>query len=426
MLRKLRLLAALLVLPVVALNAMGLTQALAAPAKQAGPQTFTVYMGHEIFTEAGEKSSWQADRFYPESITINAGDSIVWKHDAGVEPHTVTLTGPDNKVPELALPPAGSPPRLEVNPMILLPQGPAEYDGSAYVNSGIIAADIPGPKEYKLTFTKPGTYRFFCAIHAGQAPDGSIVGMVGEVTVQEVGSALPKTPEQVEADAKAMMSADEQAAAQAEPEANRQAVSSKPGPNGTTIYHVNTGYQIPAGNMGAVLDYMRFSPEDIRINVGDTVEWSSPTPTNFHDVVFGEEPESILIEPQPSGPPKGFLNPDAFMPAGGTTYSGNGLYSSGIINGPQGPPFPGAVTSYSLTFSQPGRYEYVCALHYHNGMQGYVTVQAMTGGGGQPGMPRTGSSSGWLWALGSLAGALVLLAGIALRVRRSHRSGESF
>ena len=113
------------------------------------------------------------------------------------------------------------------------------------------------------------------------------------------------------------------------------------------------------------------------------------------------------------------------MPVGGTTHTGTGVYGSGIINGPQGPPFPGAVTSYSLTFSQPGRYEYVCALHYHNGMDGHVTVQAMTTGGGQPGMPRTGSPTEWLLALGSVAGALILLAGMALRVRRARRFGKS-
>ena len=418
-LKRTRLAIALLLLPALLVSMVGARYVSAAPAQQAVPHTFTAYMGNEIFTEPGEKSSWQAWRFYPENITVNAGDLIAWKHNGGVEAHTVTLLGPVNKVPDFPLPPAGSPPRIEANPLVVLPQGPAEYDGSAYVNSGVVSSDIPGPKEYKLTFTKPGTYIFLCQVHGGQAPDGTLVGMVGQVTVQSAGSALPKTPAQVEADAKAMMSADETAAAQAEPDAKEQAVSSKPGPNGTMVHHVNTGYQLPVGTLGAVLDYMRFTPENIEINVGDTVEWSSSTPTGFHNVVFGEEPDALQIEPQPAGPPKVFLNTDVFAPVGAKVHTGTGVYSSGILTGPQGPPFPGAGTTYSLKFNQPGRFEYVCALHYHNGMDGRVVARAVTSGGAQPGMPSTGSPLDWLMASAAVASALVLFAGMVLRMRRS-------
>jgi plastocyanin len=420
-----RLAVALFVLPALFLWTVGARYVSAAPARQAGPQTFTAYLGHEIFTEPGQKSSWQAWRFYPENITVNAGDTIVWKHNGGVDPHTVSFLGPDNKVPDFALPPTGSPPKVEVNPSVVLRQGAAEYDGTAYANSGVMASDIPGPKEYELTFTKPGTYKFICLVHAWQLPDGTILGMQGQLTVQAEGSPLPQTPGQVEADAKAMMSADEKAATQAEPEAKKQAVSSSPGPNGTMVHHVNSGYQLRVGTLGGVLDYMRFSPKEIEISVGDTVEWSGARPTSFHNVIFGDEPDVLLIEPQAAGPPKVFANPSVFGPMGSKLHMGTGVYSSGILNGPEGLPSPGSVTNYSLTFSQPGRFEYVCGVHYHNGMDGYVVVRAITGGGGQPGMPNTGSPLDWLMAPAAVASALVLLAGIALRMRRIRRMVQS-
>src|SRR5437868_1698926 len=101
MIRKLRLLGALFILPWLLIATFGARFVNAAPAGAA--QTWTVTMGHEVFTEAGEKSSWQIDRFYPETLTIVAGDSITFKHDAGVEPHTVGLLGPDNKLPDFAI-----------------------------------------------------------------------------------------------------------------------------------------------------------------------------------------------------------------------------------------------------------------------------------------------------------------------------------
>lgn len=414
--------AALLVMPMLAMSVAGIRPAVAAPAGQpAGAQTFNALMGNEIFTEEGEKSTWQAIRFYPENITINAGDSINWKHNSGVEPHTVTLLGADNKAPQTFIPPTGpgpngGPPKIEINPMVGLPSGGNTYDGSTYVNSGIISADTPGPKEYKLTFSKAGTYKFLCMIHAGQLPDGTLVGMVGSITVQAAGGTLPKTPAQVEAEAASMIAADEAAAMAEEPMAKESSVSSKPGPNGTMIHHVNTGYQLAVGELGAILDYERFSPEEIAISVGDTVEWSSPTPHSFHDVIFGDEPEAILIEPQTAGPPKMFVNPAVAFPMGPNVHDGTGVYGSGDMIGPEDQPRPGTVTSYSLTFSQPGRFEYICAYHYANGMDGTVTVAARTGG--EPGMPTTGGGESALPLLALLAGLLLASVGVGLRMRK--------
>lgn len=418
--------ASLVVMPLLALSVAGIRPAAAEPASQAGPQTFNALLGNEIFTVEGDKSTWQAARFYPESITINAGDSISWKSNSGVDPHTVTLLGADNKFPQVFLPPTGpgeggGPPNIEINPQAAFATGGNSYDGSTYVNSGIISSDVPGPKNFALTLTKPGTYKFLCLIHSAQLPDGTIVGMQGSVTVQPAGSALARNPAQVLADAEAMAAADKDAAIAAEPEAKKVAVSPRPGPNGTTVYRVNTGYQLSVGELGAWLDYERFSPEDINIRVGDTVEWASPTPRNFHDVVFGEEPDAFIIQPQPAGPPRVFLNGLAAVPVGPNVHTGTGLYTSGNIVGPEDPPDQG-VSSYSLTFSQPGRFEYICAYHYSNGMDGAVVVAARTGetpggDGSIPGMPTTGNGDSTMLILVLASGLLLASTGVGLRLR---------
>jgi plastocyanin len=419
--RKLRWGAAAILLPALLLSLVGpfTTAAAAAPGAQTGAQTWSALTGAEIFTEPGEKSSWQAFKFYPASITINAGDTITWKHNSGVEPHTVTFLGPDGKRPEDIIPegpPQGNqPPRLMLAPNVAFATGGNSYDGSAYVNSGVIAAGQPGPQEFGVTFPKAGTYNYICVLHSVQLPDGTILGMKATVVVQAAGSTLAKTPAQVMADAEAAIDADEAMAAGLEPEAKK--VSSRPGDNGTTIYTANAGFVSPDGS----LHYMRFAPPEAAITVGDTIEWITPGPTTgFHTVTFGDEPEFLLIEPQPSGPPKVVLNP-LFLPAGDAMYEGSGYHNSGPIF-PSDPPPGLGVLKYSLTFTEPGRYEYICITHYLNGMDATVTVGS-TGGGPVPGMPTTGSGLDiaiWLAIAG--LGFFLAATGLALRFRRSGRT----
>jgi len=49
--------AAVLVMPMLVMSVAGAHSTNAAPAQQAGAQTFNATVGHEIFTEEGEKSS---------------------------------------------------------------------------------------------------------------------------------------------------------------------------------------------------------------------------------------------------------------------------------------------------------------------------------------------------------------------------------
>ncbi len=236
------------------------------------------------------------------------------------------------------------------------------------------------PQDYSLTFTEAGTYPYLCIVHTHPGADGTPEGMLGVVTVQPAGTPYPQTQAQIDAAAGAQLATDTRMATQAEPAATQ--VTAAPGPGGTTTYNVNVGY----GDM--LMDYMRFAPSELTIAQGDTVVFTQRAPGAPHTVTFasgGAEPDLVLPEPQPGGPPKLVLNPAVLNPAGGRVYSGAGYFNSGWLNGTTNPA-PGP-RSYALTFDTPGRFEYYCVLHDDQGMVAHITVQARAA---MPGLPNTG------------------------------------
>jgi plastocyanin len=367
-------------------------------AAQTGPTTWTVLVGGEAQISQqpeGPAGAWQFMRFYPETITINAGDTVVWKLNSA-EFHTVTFPAPGEQAPAFLVPEGGDSQRLIANPLVAFPQGGATYDGTAYTNSGLLMRAPQSPQEFKLAFDKPGDYAYLCAVHTM---------MKGHVIVQEAGKAYPKTQAQYDAEAKAQLADDTAAAAKME--AGASTATTKPGPNGTTVYQVKIG----AGD--GMMAWMRFGPTNLTIHVGDTVEWVQNDVETPHTVTFTsgqKEPEDILTEPQASGPPKLVFNPEVAAPAGGATYSGTGFFNSGLLQGTMSP-IPGP-RNYSLVFDQPGTYNYVCALHDGMGMVGTITVVAQ---GAPITLPVTGGRYPYdlplpfgMLALVALAGALVV------------------
>ncbi len=405
---------------VLALLLMGLTggrsgTASAASNNQAGsPQTWTVLVGGQgeiEQTEHGPAGAWQFMKFYPNRITVNAGDTIVWKLNAA-EIHNVIFPPPGQNYVPFVTPQGGPPPELVVNPLGVVSTGGPTYDGSAAASSGSISMAPPGVQEYRLTFTKAGSFNYLCSIHSTQLPNGQVEGMLGNVTVQTAGTAYPRTQAQIDAEAQAAIAADAQTALGAEAQA-KQVAPPEAGPNGAMIYHGNMGYDF--GDFG----YMRFSPTDFTIHVGDTIEWmqtSAVTPHTLTLLSGGKEPDLVMVTPQAAGPPKFTINPQILAPAGGASYNGTGFYSSGFINGTQDPA-PGPRT-YHLTFTKAGTYEYVCMLHDTLGMTGHVTV---LGAGSMPGMPRTGYGD-VLPVVAGWSALMLLLAGLTLRRRAARRA----
>ena len=412
-----RLLTSLLMLPALLVAAVGSAPAMAAPAAQAGAQTWNVLAGGESAPEPGPEhpsSAWTYTRFYPDKITVHVGDTIVWKLNS-MEIHQVVFPAPGQVYLPFIQPDPSNPQGQMLNPLVAFPQGGQTYDGTALTGSGLLGAPPTNTKEYKLTFTKAGTFDYLCPMHSSQLPDGSVAGMTGSVTVLAADQALPKTPAQVDSDAQVAISADNQAAKAAEPQA-KQVAAPSPGPNGTTIYHGNIGWD------NGPMSYMRFYPTDFTVHVGDKIEWTQTSNQTPHTVSLfsGQaEPPMFVTQEQQGGPPKILFNPDALAPAGGSSYDGTGTSNSGFMPGKQDPA-PGPRT-YSLTFTKPGTYEYICVLHDEMGMNGHITVLPANGSGGSssPGMPRTGSGAqdtSLLFA-GVAAGTLLVLCGLFL-VRR--------
>jgi len=120
-------------------------------------------------------------RFSRQPLVVTRGTTVMWTMRDPFEIHTVTFTS-GQKPPEFVLPqpqPQGLP-KLLLNPKVVAPTPQKAYDGTGYVNSGILfPAGAPGnlPHSYSLTFTKPGRYEYWCAVHAPE-------GMKGEVIVK--------------------------------------------------------------------------------------------------------------------------------------------------------------------------------------------------------------------------------------------------
>ena len=115
------------------------------------------------------------DAFFPRHLTIHTGDTVVWTGGF----HTVTL-GPDALRTKLErqLIQAGRGKNgqalLALNSQVVYPSGGSTYDGTGFVNSGLLfmRAGKNTPPQYRLTFTKPGTYEYDCLLHPGM--DGTV------------------------------------------------------------------------------------------------------------------------------------------------------------------------------------------------------------------------------------------------------------
>ncbi|MCZ7357746.1 MAG: plastocyanin/azurin family copper-binding protein [Candidatus Methanoperedens sp.] len=271
--------------------------------------------------------------FYPGNITINEGDTINWTL-GGHNLHTVSFL-------------SGGPTPIPGSPASLSPAGGSTYDGTGIVSSGLI---FPG-MSYSLTFTTAGNYSYQCLIHSG---------MAGAVMVQNAGSPYPFTQGQYNAKGRKELKEDLETGKML---VENLGLTSNPGPNGTTVWQASIDIPLPVDAKHKA-SYMRFTPRVLKIHTDDQVVWTQLDPMEIHTVTFlaaGQKPLEFVI-PIAGG---FMINPDAAAPSGGSSYNGTGNASSGVLP-------PGQ--NYTLKFTKPGTYSYLCLIHDEMKMVGKVLV----------------------------------------------------
>ncbi len=333
------------------------------------------------------------EHFFPSSVTVQTGTIVTWKNPFG-EPHTVTFGNPtgDPTVPQ------GVP-----------ASGPAQYDGTGFISSGLFAPGFsngPGPATpdtFSIQFTKAGQYNYFCAIH---------VNMGGSITVVDSGTV--DTQDEVDSEIQTQYATALASLKALEGQQPTQPTVTDNG-DGTKTYTVQTGADNTDGDLN------QFFPATVNVSTGDTVHWTIDT-TTPHTVTFN--PDSFQGDPLHT---PGTTN---------TTFDGTGLSNSGIIapaDDPLSAAFTSSGTSYSLKFTKAGNYQYICLLHSEEGMVGAINVSqatsqsptpTKTSTGGAPQPPNTGtgttsSSGNSLWmGLGLLAALFVLSGAGVVAVKR--------
>jgi plastocyanin len=309
---------------------LAITAIFSSPSLASTANTWHVQAGSVAFDASGPSAV--GNRFYPEALSIHAGDSVVI---TPVGPHTVTFNRPPG--PLFAI----------FGPINSSPTAGTISSPSVPVSSGFIG-EAPGAT-YTLTFAgslAPGRYMLICGLH---------LGMSETVDVLPSSQALPKTDAQYTTLAQKEIARDLARAADIAAEATENDEKED----------TNQFVLVGAGN--ARVSNLRFFPAAVTIRVGESVTFlKTKDPTEPHTVTFGVEPPDPLAQ---------------LMPRGGPTYSGGDASSGFMSTAAQfayfqlaGTPLPVALTSYRLTFTKAGDFEYICALHDGVGMRGIVHV----------------------------------------------------
>ncbi|HVH70741.1 MAG TPA: plastocyanin/azurin family copper-binding protein [Candidatus Dormibacteraeota bacterium] len=288
----------------------------------------------------------QALAFLPNELWIHEADSITWKFEAG-EIHTVTFLATE-PVSQVRPPfPVGCPG---------FSADPGTFDGSTCVTTPPLVAGAT----FTVRFPSPGNYKLVCLVHAD---------MTGVVHVLELSKPLPHTQDFYDEEAEAQMRA---LLSDADREGKKEGHSAHRHSGDPQV--IVGGGEISTNAGGAsTLSLMRFAEHTLVIHAGQTVEWGSDDPEDPHTITFGTEPAG-----------------DPFPPSSNVTVDADGarhavinstsdsVHSGFILAAPQEraglAQSPLSVTRFRVTFTHPGTYPYICALHDDLGMKGEIIV----------------------------------------------------
>jgi plastocyanin len=346
--------------------------ALAAPA---GAKTMTVFAGlppkAQMPAGVTVPKALNFNGFFGRTITINVGDSVNWIFSQRVI-HTVTFPAKGQQAPPFVQPdpahpyagfndPAGNPfwfngqTSLVTPAAVALPTTEKSTDGTGYRNSGI----PPGGKayNYKLRFTKAGTFKYLCEIHPG---------MRGTVRVVPKGANGVRVP----------------SAAQDRATATKELLLARQSATRLNRFSPRAGTVVAGHDSGSVA-WFKFYPSVRTVPVGGSVRFITSSKSEVHTVAFGPtayrdaNEAAVLVTPQPAGPPLFQMNPLIFLPSDpppslppydGTNH-GNGFLNTGPIDSDPKTPFPSSAT---VRFTKAGSYTFECLIH--PGMEATIKV----------------------------------------------------
>jgi plastocyanin len=310
---------------------------------------------HTVMVQAGAAGLGAAEAliFAPANVEVHRGDTVIWSINGF---HNIRFTE-ESLVPFVLIPGVHDVEIGQVNPVAGLPtvENGASYSGGE-LNSGLPAGAVGGMPDAGGTFSlvmdlEPGTYSYLCDVHPG---------MVGEITVVGDDAAIPSA---LDVAITAKQQIDEAFApgnefAQAEIEAAAGGINTA-GDDG--VAHVQAG----TGDMGR-LTVNRFFAFTTVINAGQTVTWTLPdTSADPHTVTWPPlRGQDVIPQPQDAGPPILAFGPGFTpnVPENGEIGMGAEFNSALMLPG----------QSFSLTFTEPGVYPFVCNIH--PGMEGTVVV----------------------------------------------------
>jgi plastocyanin len=335
----------------------------------------TVYAGPNLQAPPpGVSKNSDALFFYPKVVTVHVGDAVTWQFRGF---HTITFAGPRRPYPfivplggkqapvkDAAGQPlwwAGKVPVLGLSPLSFLQQGGSTISSPSQVrSSGLMriftATSKKPPAPYTLTFTKPGTYRYQCAVHEG---------MRGIVRVLPASATIPSAAAQEHQGTVELGHTIADV---------RRLGHAKPAKKLTIL--VGQGHGATGGEIAA------FFPTKLVVNVGDTVTFRNDDQTDIHTVTFGPPKytgriendfvaphgKRILVDPLGAFPSE---PPGTPTPQYDGTNHGHGYLGAGILS-PKGAPAKAGPQTFKVTFTKAGTYHFECVIHQN--MDGTVVV----------------------------------------------------
>ena len=300
--------------------------------------------------ESADKGQ-QALAFLANELWVHVGDSITWTFPTS-EIHTVTFLK-QNTTPQQARSPRPGFPAGGGGCPGTTPNG-SSFDGSTCLTS----PELVDGGTYTVTFPTAGNFKLVCLVHSN---------MTGAVHVLPAFVTLPH--DQAFYNLEADRERTELLAEGAYLEGLGVATAARTYRNEVTA---GIGAIVATSGGTHTMSVNRFLQGTIVVRVGDTVEWTNLDPVTPHTVTFGTEP--AILQP-PSGDVTVVVDgarTTVLSSPGTRTHSGF-LVAASQDSVPL-PQTPLGVTHFRVTFTSPGTYTYICALHDDLGMTGQVTV----------------------------------------------------